>query len=131
MSFGEPFARYVVAFVLTQAIEVPIYVRAVGVRPRVAFGASVITHPVVWFVMPSVWRTIYVAAIREDGRFMLGELGYYLGYGVLAEGFAVLVEAGYFWKMGVPGRKAFGWAMAANAVSSLLGQGIRGVTGWP
>ncbi|MDC3961180.1 hypothetical protein [Polyangium jinanense] len=131
MQAGEAIARYGVAFVLTQAIEVPIYRRALGVRPLVAFGASAITHPIVWFVMPSLWRSLYVAAISADRRFVLGELGYYLGYGVLAEGFAVAVEAAYFWKAGITARRAFGWAIAANAVSSLLGQALRAATGWP
>ncbi|KYF50416.1 hypothetical protein BE04_26575 [Sorangium cellulosum] len=91
------------AFVLTQAIEVPIYRRALGLRPLVMFGASLITHPIVCFVMPALWRTLYVAAIRGDPRFVLGETGYFLGYGVLAEGFAVAVEAAYFWKAGGDG----------------------------
>ncbi|MDI1481385.1 hypothetical protein [Polyangium sp. y55x31] len=131
MQAGEAIARYGVAFVLTQAIEIPIYRRALGVRPLVAFGASAITHPIVWFVMPNLWRSLYVAAIHADRRFVLGPVGYYLGYGVLAEGFAVAVEAAYFWKMGITARRAFGWAVAANAVSSLLGQALRAATGWP
>ncbi|MRG90859.1 hypothetical protein [Polyangium spumosum] len=131
MSTGEALARYGVAFVLTQVIEVPIYQRALGVRPRVAFGASAITHPIVWFVLPAVWRWMYVAAIQMDRRFVLGELGYYLGYGVLAEGFAVAVEAAYFWRAGITAKRAFGWALVANAVSSLLGQALRAGTGWP
>ncbi|MDI1445338.1 hypothetical protein [Polyangium sp. 6x1] len=131
MQAGEAIARYGVAFVLTQVIEVPIYRRALGVRPLVAFGASAITHPIVWFVLPTVWRSLYVAAIRAEPRFVLGQLGYYLGYGVLAEGFAVAVEAAYFWKAGITARRAFGWALVANAVSSLLGQALRAATGWP
>jgi len=131
MSTGEALARYCVAFVLTQAIEVPIYTRALGVRPLVAFGASTITHPIVWFVWPAAWRALYVAVIYRDPRFVLGELGYYLGYGILAEGFAVVVEAAYFWKVGVTAQRAFGWALVANVVSSLLGQALRAMTGFP
>ncbi|WP_437596591.1 hypothetical protein [Sorangium sp. So ce590] len=131
MSTGETLVRACVAFVLTQVIEVPIYRRALGVRPLVAFGASLITHPIVCFVMPAAWRTLYVAVIRDDPRFVLGETGYFLGYGVLAEGFAVAVEAAYFWKVGITARRAFGWALAANATSSLLGLVLRAATGWP
>jgi len=131
MSSLAAIARFCVAFSLTQAIEIPIYVRALGARPGKAFGASAITHPVVWFVMPVLWRALYLSVVGWDRRFVLGELGYFWGYGVLAEGFAVVVEAAYFRILGTPATKALGWSIAANATSSLAGLGIRAVTGWP
>jgi len=131
MTKAEAIARFLLAFALTQLIEIPIYKRGLRVKAWVAFGASAMTHPVVWFVMPIVWRAIYLALVRGDRSFSLGETGYFLGYGVLAEGFAVAAEAIYFWKLGSSEGRAFGWAIVANATSSLIGLGIRGVTGWP
>ena len=67
------------AFLLTQAIEVPVYVWAARSLPGMkrvinAVGASGITHPVIWFCLP--WETApYVPLL------------------LAAEGFAVGVEA--------------------------------------
>ena len=67
------------AFLLTQGIEVPVYVWAARSLPGMrrviyAVGASGITHPVIWFCLP--WETApYVPLL------------------LAAEGFAVGVEA--------------------------------------
>jgi hypothetical protein len=82
----------------------------------VAFGASAITHPVVWFVMPWLWLRI----------------GYPGGYWAMvsaAEAFAVLVEAAYF--VGFRLRSALAWAVVANAASLGLGLLSRSTFGWP
>ena len=81
--------EYAVALLLTLAIEIPIV--AVGLDRwyrvpltrgvTVAACASLLTHPVVWFVLPA-WLVPTV-----------GPLGYLL----VAEGFAWLSEAGLFW----------------------------------
>ena len=78
--------EYVVALLLTLAIEIPIV--TVGLArwyrvpaPRgatIAAGASLLTHPIVWFILPGL---------------VTGSLTYLL----VAEGFAWLVEAGVFW----------------------------------
>lgn len=125
----EDVGRWALAFVLTQAIEVPIYVRGLKARPGVAFAASAITHPVVWWVMPAVWRAAYVAARGMDRGFRLGEVGYFVGYGVVAEGFAVGVEAAWFRMLGY--RRALLWSVLANGASALTGLGLRAVFGWP
>src|SRR5262249_35014609 len=56
--------EWIYAFLFTQAVEVPIYVfalrggpetppqRALAKRVLIAFGASALTHPIVWFVIP-------------------------------------------------------------------------------
>jgi hypothetical protein len=85
----HPMIEYAVALLLTLAIEIPIV--AVGlarwyrVPPvlgvTIASAASLLTHPVVWFVLPG-WLAP-----------MVGSLGYLL----VAEGFAWLAEAGIFW----------------------------------
>lgn len=94
---------WLAAFVFTQLVEVPIY--AVGLRTSIpaALGASAITHPIVWFVLfpflplPHGWLT------------------------VVAEAFAVLVEAAYFAVL-FHRRRAWAWALLANAAS--LGTGL-------
>ncbi|MFM2418153.1 MAG: hypothetical protein RL385_2876 [Pseudomonadota bacterium] len=43
--------RWIFAFLFTQAVEVPIYKRMLGVTVLRAFGASAITHPLLWFVV--------------------------------------------------------------------------------
>lgn len=98
-----------VAFALTQAVEVPIYLLgtrgtelSVPWRLAIAFGTSAVTHPIVWFVL---------VGLREP-------LGYW-GYVAVAEAFAVGVEAIYLRAFGVP---RAGWlALGANAASVSVG----------
>lgn len=97
------------AFLLTQIIEVPIYCwmarTLIGTRRAVfAFGASAITHPIIWFCLP--WQT-----------------GPYVPLVVVAEVFAVVVEAlwgrlwrvPHFWKA----------ALLANTASFGVGMTVR------
>lgn len=103
---------WLVAFVFTQAFEVPIYLRATG-SWRVSFLASAITHPFVWFVFPG-----------------LMDLG--LGYGpmvALAEAFAVLAEAAWLHHNRV--QRALLWSFVANAASAVGGLLLRHVFGVP
>jgi hypothetical protein len=80
---------YAAALLLTLAIEVPIvagglarWYRVPAVRGvLLAILASVLTHPIVWFILPR----LLVPAI--------GSLGYLL----VAEGFAWLAEAALYW----------------------------------
>ena len=81
--------EYAAALLLTLAIEIPIaaggMVRWYRVPARrgawIAAGASVLTHPVVWFVLPG----LLVPTVGS------------LGYLVAAEASAWLIEAGIFW----------------------------------
>ena len=96
------------AFLLTQVIEVPIWLAAARrVRlPRrllVAVGASTVTHPVLWFAIPwgrldpsQYWPTVAVA-----------------------EAVVVAVEAAFAKVLGV--RDAWLWSLCANATSVGLG----------
>jgi hypothetical protein len=119
------------AFVFTQMVEVPVYVLAMrhaqrtgwSERPRglhlqilLAFGATLITHPGVWYLIPNV----------ADPRRA------YVEYVVVAETWAVVVEAFYFYSCHVAwlGR-AFVWSLLANALSAGLGAASRYYTGWP
>jgi hypothetical protein len=123
---------WLAAFVFTQAVEVPIYALAQRMihpskdgatpppsrasawawRVALAFGASALTHPIVWFVLPPTSRW----------------LGYW-GYVALAEAFAVLAEAAYFRALGLP--RALLWALGANAASAGLGLASRALWGVP
>ncbi len=107
--------RWLVAFAITQAVETPIYVRAQpGQRwPRrlaVAFGASAVTHPFVWFVP----RTLF---------------GDWVVYVLVVEAFAVVVEALWLRAFGVA--RAGWWSLLANAASVAIGFGLRALLGWP
>lgn len=93
-------SRWLVAFAATQAVEVPIYLLALRQHPWrqrlwVAFMASAITHPIAW-ALGLVLRPFLVHVI-------------------VAETFAVVVEALWLRRHGVP--RAPWWALTANAAS--------------
>jgi hypothetical protein len=109
------------AFLFTQAVEVPIWAyalrrhRAGGPWPLWAcaaagFGASTITHPIVWFWFP--------AHVRD-----------YTAMVIQAEVFAVVAEALYMDVLRL--RWALAWSLAANAASAGLGLLSRWLFGWP
>ena len=129
------------AFLFTQAVEVPIYAYALWhfgrVRPggqplptwaraALGFGASAITHPVVWFWFPRApggavllaWLFLPHAAPRG-----------YLPMVLEAEAFAVIVEAMYMDAVGL--RWALPWSLVANGASAGIGLLSRAVFGWP
>lgn len=126
-----PIEAWLSAFVFTQLVEVPVYVLAMrhaqragwSERPReihhqilLAFGASAITHPMVWYLIPNV----------ADPR------ASYALYVATAEAFAVVVEAFYFRSCHVAWlRRAFVWSVLANALSAGLGSATRYCFGWP
>lgn len=126
------------AFVFTQAVEAPIYVRALALdrergpgrwpaRLGIALLASAITHPCVWFVIPRVFYSDWYDGLAWRWP-ALGEHRYALFF-VTAESFAVLVEA---WLMRACGlRRALLWALLANASSAGLGFLSRRLVGWP
>ena len=109
-------AAWLSAYLLTQSVEIPIYVMATRGRPWrarlvIAAAASQLTHPMVWFVIPAIPWPSYDA--------------YFLG----AEGFAVLAEAFLLW--GIGARSPLLWSLAANAGSVAVGSLLRYVVGWP
>ncbi len=94
-----------VAFLLTQAVEAPIYLFAGRALPParrwlMALGASALTHPVVWFAFP--WST-----------------SSWWGCFLAAETFAVLAEGFLGKMMGLP--RPWVWSLAANAASVVVG----------
>lgn len=109
------------AFALTQLVETPIHARALGPgrpwarRLLLGFGASAITHPIVFFGFPRLLPTLFT---RD----------YWSGVAA-AEAFAVAVEALYLRRLGV--ERAIPWALLANAASVAVGLLTRAGFGWP
>ena len=108
------------AFALTQAVEMPIYVRALREGPTIdrlpkalaiAFAASALTHPIVWFVMPRL--------IPDNWLTMV----------IVAELFAITAEAAWMRSFKLP--RALAWAGFANAASVLVGIVSRSLFAWP
>jgi hypothetical protein len=97
------------AYAFTHAVEIPIYLTLLGTpwrkRASAAVGTSALTHPYVWFVLPSV---------------LMGRFGYY-GYVAIAETLVVLVETAVCVCLGVEAKRAFLAALVANAASAAGG----------
>jgi hypothetical protein len=131
------------AFVFTQALEMPIYLRAMrgrvdargqplppeSLRWRLGFAflASMATHPYVWFVIPSLFssRPWQIAVARWPGLLPWRHTLFF----ITAESFAVLAEALLLRALRVP--RPLLWALVANAASAGLGMLMRAWTGWP
>jgi hypothetical protein len=104
------------AFGFTQAVEMPIYwfahrrTRGRALRLLKCFGASALTHPIVWFVIPRAWS------------------GSYWGMVAIAEAFAVIAESIYLDQLRV--RWPIFWSLGANTASCGLGFVIYAALGW-
>ena len=112
---------WLAAFVFTQVVEIPIYLaalsraRGASKQPRdffVAFGASAITHPLLWLLFPRTHT----------------QHGYVVATAI-AEIVVVIVEAGWLRLFGL--RRALAWSFAANAASLSLGILSRALFGMP
>ena len=107
------FQAWLRAFLFTQLVEIPIYMRGLRCGLPAAFGASALTHPIVWLLFFSPrWAAPYAVKL------------------VAAELFAWLVEAAYFrlaWKKS----RAWLWSLLANAASLSLGLVSRSLFGGP
>lgn len=118
-------SAWLLAFAFTQLIEAPIYIRALLERLpdqapvferwplalAVAFGASALTHPIVWFVMPKLIPGSWLTMV------------------LVAELFAITVEAAWLRAFGL--RRSLAWAAFANAASLTVGFLLRQAFGWP
>ncbi len=111
---GALFAHWAVAFAFTEIVEIPIYRRVLDARFFEAFGASAITHPLLWFV--------FVPLVR-------GHLSY-ATYAALGEALVVLVEAAWF-ALVFKRKRALVASLAANGTSFLLGLVANAIFGWP
>jgi hypothetical protein len=102
------------AFLLTQAVETPIYARCLRnrrLRFAWAFGASTWTHPCIFLLLPRIWP------------------GDTLTYVACAEAVAVGGEAIYLAALGVS--RSVAWALLANAASLGVGLISRALFQWP
>jgi hypothetical protein len=115
----EPWlVEWLSAYGFTQSIEVPVYASALRTRPlterlALAFSASAITHPLVWFAFPSL---------------LPGHDAYWVMVAA-AELFAWSAEAGLLWALRV--ERPWLWSFAANGSSFGLGLVMRAFVGWP
>ncbi|HEY8378418.1 MAG TPA: hypothetical protein VIK91_18100 [Nannocystis sp.] len=132
-------ARWFWSFVFTQLVEVPVYLRALSGPDRtpppswphrvgLAFLASALTHPYVWFVF---FPLFYLPGPIDDlaAAWPALDAHRYTAYLLFAESFAVVVEALLLRACGL--RRAFLWALLANATSVALGFVSRWLFGWP
>jgi hypothetical protein len=113
---GDYLVAWLRAFAFTQLVEVPIYMRFARATPAQAFGASAITHPLLWFVI-----------------FPLSPLGY-TATSIAGELWVWLVEAAYLrWIVRIEPRlhRALLWSLLANAASEGLGELCRWAFGYP
>lgn len=116
------------AFLLTQTIEMGVYARIAGAarplheRLAIAFGASAITHPLVWFVIPAAVRASHLATgdWRTDWQIAVG----------LAEAFAFSAEAVWLRLFGVRLEQALAASLLANGASFTLGLFLYQHMGW-
>jgi hypothetical protein len=116
--------KWLAAFLFTQAIEVPIWMTALArstPRPHpsfahralIAFGASLLTHPLVWFVLP--WLLPPALSFQTKVLFL--------------EAFAIGIEAAYMRAFGM--RYAILWSLLANTASAGIGLTLRHFFGFP
>ena len=121
------------AFAFTQLVECPIYFLALrahieerGPRLAVAFGASALTHPIVWFVIPPLVYKTFPTLHQQP---LLGTTAAWVVMALVAETFAVVAEASYLrqFKLEHPWR----WSLGANGASVVLGLLSRFLFGAP
>lgn len=106
------FHAWLLAFLFTQMVEVPIYWIGLRVGILPALGASAITHPILWFAVFPYLHLPYIWLI------------------VIGESFALLVEAAYFgWIFRRP--RALLWSALANGTSFGAGMLSRWLFGIP
>lgn len=129
MSTIEWLGSWFTAFVLTQVVEMGVYIFAPGpARPTrervaIAFAASAITHPIVWFVI-----TPFHLPLGE----LLGLHGQSAWWAIVAvaETFAFVVEAIWLMMFGYRPLVAFGTSLVANSLSFTIGLFCYEVLGW-
>lgn len=127
--------RYAFAFVATQLVECPIY--ALGPlrrRPHpvvAAFGASLLTHPFAALALPALLGRVLERPVWVPGETALTtEFALRVAaFGLLSEGFAVVVEAAYLRALGA--RRALAWSLLANGASAGLGACLTLAFGYP
>jgi len=111
---GVILSTWLGAFILTQLVEWPLYLRLMGKRRcgwLIAFGTSTISHPLIFVGLPLVWE------------------GSWVGYVICAEGIAVLMES--LWLHWFKIERPIFWALIANGCSLVVGLLSRWILDWP
>ncbi len=127
------------AFAFTQAVEVPVYLFALArdgrARPLwarfvIAFGASALTHPPLWFFGPRAWVWLYLSTLSVAPWVQLrSPTARYIVYVVIAESLVILAEGLLLYALRT--RRAWRWALVANVASVALGLSCRALFGVP
>jgi len=117
------------AFLFTQVVEIPIYMRGLRVRVYEAFGASAFTHPIVWFVIPPLCDWFYFNLMAPHPALRFSADARYGAMVVVAETFAIVGEAFYF--KCLDKKNTWRWSLAANLTSVTLGMISRELVGVP
>jgi hypothetical protein len=107
---------WLLAFAVTQIIEMPIYCALAPVTWRRAFLLSLATHPVVWFVIPPLAEA---AGVRHAQVVWI------------AEAFAYATEVAMLCAWRVRWWRSIAVAAIANTASFGVGELIRAVWGVP
>lgn len=110
------FQAWLVAFVLTQIVEVPLYRWLAPVGWLRGFSLSLVTHPAVWYVIPPL---CYRNGLHYHQMLWIAEI------------FAWSVEAGMLMLYGVRWYRALLVALLVNAASVLAGMAARAWLGMP
>jgi hypothetical protein len=110
------FQSWLLAFALTQLVEMPVYRALARVTWARAFSLSLATHPIVWYVFPLLYER---AALGWGATLWLGEA------------FAYLVEAALLRAYGVSWLRAIAVSCAANTASLVVGEVLRICCGIP
>ncbi|MCA9604626.1 MAG: hypothetical protein KC619_03465 [Myxococcales bacterium] len=117
----EMLGPWLTAFVLTQVVEMGVYAQVPGParslknRLAIAFGASAITHPIVWFVIAPLYLPL-----RVDWWTIVA----------IAEAYAFVVEAIWLWLFDYRLRTAILASATANGLSFTIGLFCYEVLGW-
>ena len=115
------------AFMLTQTVELAIHAHAPGLptplrqRLAIGFGASAITHPMVWFVIPPL-VTQALSLPDFETEFWIAV--------AIAEAFALSVETLWLFLFGARLPHALAVAAIANATSFTIGLVCYQRLGW-
>ncbi len=119
------------AFALTQVIELAVYALILPAsRPRrerlaIGFGASAITHPLVWFVIPALMQLIRPCVAPD-----LEPRVYWWVTVAVSEAFAFGAEAGWMRAFGLSWPRAALASGLANGASFTVGLVCYKLLGW-
>ncbi len=117
------------AFVATQLIEVPIYLRfCVPRRPWVALGASTLTHPLLWALLWPSWFLVR-ASVLARAPWLGDRQTEIVAVTAVGEGLVWLTEGLWFRLWG--GHQPWRWSLVANATSAGVGVLLYVFFRWP